>query len=254
MVAFALALARARATRMGTILSSAAVVRQLLVPCGRGRPPDGQCAWPSARRPSARSDSIRVRFRRHVASHVSLDPSPRPYHDWCQQHLGHRPRRTLADCGRRTAHRHLGALRWPPRRSDRPPRWPGRETRRTASCTRSGSPAPCSSPSAASLPPSRLSPAAWIASVTVLGAAVMFWLVAAWRLRVDNCHALTDAQASIAAPHVAADPARLAEHQWDLQRYERQLSWTWCLRHAFNSRDRARADAERALGKRPMVS
>jgi hypothetical protein len=105
-------------------------------------------------------------------------------------------------------------------------------------------------------------PAVWIAVLTVVGSGLMFWFVAAWRLLVDSSRSLADtrlsidsqmeleAPESVKAEFEADRQARLAEYEWDARRYERQMTWRWCLRHAFSSENRARGDAESALGTR----
>jgi MFS family permease len=98
-------------------------------------------------------------------------------------------------------------------------------------------------------------PAWWVILLTAAGAGALFWAFAAWRLRVDHQNAAAGAQESVedtrSNPNLPTESPLVAGWNWDAERYLQQVSWRWCLAHAFASEARARVDAERELGPRP---
>jgi hypothetical protein len=95
-------------------------------------------------------------------------------------------------------------------------------------------------------------PALWVVAVTVVGAALAVWLFAAWRLRVDSRNGRDDAQHGLDDyPNLRSVPGFVEESEWNIKRYERQMTWRWYLTNPFRSEASARADAEAHLGPRP---
>jgi hypothetical protein len=91
------------------------------------------------------------------------------------------------------------------------------------------------------------SPMVWVVLVSVVSAVGAVWLFAAYRLRVDsrkNRHQAAKGASSRDSPFALGAA-------WDVQRYERQMNWKWCLKHAFISGAKAEREAVAEIGKRP---
>ena len=95
-------------------------------------------------------------------------------------------------------------------------------------------------------------PSLWVVGVTVMGAALAVWLFAAWRLRVDSRNGRDDARRGLDEfPNLRSLPGWVEGKDWDIRRYERQMSWRWYLTNPLRSEASARADAEAHFGPRP---
>ena len=94
-------------------------------------------------------------------------------------------------------------------------------------------------------------PAKGMFAGSIVGAVATWWIVSAWRLRIDGQRSLEDSE-SMGTGLVASTNQDVSNQlDWDVRRYQRQQSWRWCIRHAFSSESSALAEAERALGQRP---
>jgi hypothetical protein len=90
-------------------------------------------------------------------------------------------------------------------------------------------------------------PKAWVALLTVAGAAIAVWLFAAWRLRIDSRKCRDRACKAITGDSPLDDGRR-----WDSRRYQIQMDFRWCLKRPFISDAKAKERAVNTLGDRPQ--